>query len=373
MGDQITTGEETVARYDVAVVPGDGIGPDVSRAAVHVLKHALGSDVPIHFGSFEAGAACYVRTGNAFPDETLNACKAAHAVLHGAAGLPDVLYPDGTEAGQDFSMRVRAALDLYANIRPIQLMAGAPRRLNGVEPGQMNFTIVRENTEGLYAARGGGNILRGEIATDTLVVTRKGIERITHRAAQIAQAGQGAPADGVKRVTIVDKANVLRSYAFFREVADGVLATYPDIEVEHVIVDAMTVHMLERPQQFDTIVCENIFGDILSDLGAAMMGGLGLAPSGETGDHHGMFQGSHGSAPGIAGQDIANPVACVLSGAMMLEWLGARHRDDRLTAAAQRIQAATETVLSAGQHVTLDLGGDSSTSACADAICAAIG
>ena len=131
--------------------------------------------------------------------------------------------------------------------------------------------------------------------------------------------------------------------------------------------------MLERPQQFDVIVCENIFGDILSDLGAAMMGGLGLAPSGETGDDHGMFQGSHGSAPGIAGQDIANPIACVLSGAMMLEWLGARHGDNRLTVAAKRIDAATEAVLSAGKFVTPDLGGDSSTTGCADAICAALG
>lgn len=367
------SGGEPAKEYDIVVVPGDGIGPEVSSAAVHVLKHALGSDVPVHFSSHEAGASCYVRTGSAFPDQTLQACKSADAILHGAAGLPDVLYPDGTEAGQDFSMRIRAALDLYANIRPIKLMAGAPRRLNGIEPGQMNFTIVRENTEGLYAARGGGNILRGELATDTLVVTRKGIERITHRAAQIAQAGPGAPADGVKRVTIVDKANVLRSYAFFRDVADDVLAGYPNVEIEHIIVDAMTVHMLERPQQFDVIVCENIFGDILSDLGAAMMGGLGLAPSGETGDAHGMFQGSHGSAPGIAGQGIANPVACVLSGAMMLEWLGNRHEDSRLIKAAHRIQAATESILSAGRHVTPDLGGDCSTSDCAGAICAALG
>ena len=270
-------------------------------------------------------------------------------------------------------MRIRAALDLYANIRPIRLMAGAPRRLSGVVPGQMNFTIVRENTEGLYAARGGGNILRGELATDTLVVTRKGIERITHRAAQIALSGHGAPVDDVKRVTIVDKANVLRSYAFFRQVADDVLATYPEIEVQHVIVDAMTVHMIERPEIFDVVVCENIFGDILSDLGAAIMGGLGLAPSGETGDVHGMFQGSHGSAPGIAGQDIANPVACILSGAMMLAWLGERYDDNRLSIAAQRVQKATEAVLTGGRHVTTDLGGSSSTSTCADAICAAMG
>lgn len=372
MRNRTDPGGEPPESYRIAVVPGDGIGPEVTDAAVQVLAHAIGSDVSMLFESWQAGADLYRRTGTALPDETLAACRSAHAVLHGAAGLPDVQFPDGTEAGQDFSMKTRAALDLYANVRPIRLMRGAPRRQVGVEPGQLDFTIVRENTEGLYAARGGGNLLRGELATDTLVVTRKGVERIVHRAAGIAAAGRGAPADGIRRVTVVDKANVLRSYAFFREVADAVLEQYPDVEVEHVIVDAMTVHMLERPQHFDVIVCENIFGDILSDLGAAMMGGLGLAPSGETGADHGMFQGSHGSAPAIAGRGLANPVACVLSGAMMLEWLGDRHGDDRLAVAALRIRTATESVLADGRHITPDIGGQGSTRACADAICTAL-
>ena len=373
MTDDTRAGGASRQSYDITVIPGDGIGPEVSNAAVDVLRHAVGSNVAVNFKKHEAGAGCYVRTGTAFPDETMRACRTADAVLHGAAGLPDVLYPDGTEAGQDFSMQVRAALDLYANIRPVKLMAGAPRRLFGIAPGQIDFTIVRENTEGLYASRDGGTILRGELATDVLVITRKGTERIVRRAAQIARDGDGAPADGVKRVTIVDKANVLRSYAFFRKVADEVLAEYPEIEVEHVIVDAMTVHMIERPQHFDVIVCENIFGDILSDLGAALMGGLGLAPSGETGDEHGMFQGSHGSAPGIAGQGLANPVACILSGARMFDWLAARHGDERLVDAARRIEQATEAVLAAGKHVTPDLGGQGSTTGCAAAICAELG
>lgn len=361
-----------VANYVIAVVPGDGVGPEVCEAAVQVLKHAAGSDIPLSFETHDAGANCFLKTGTAFPDETLAACQAAHAVLHGAAGLPDVLYADGTEAGQDFSMQIRAALDLYANVRPIRLMAGAPRRLADIAPGEMDFTIVRENTEGLYAARSGGNILRGDIATDTLVMTRMGVERIVRHAAQIAQKGTGAPSDGIKRVTVVDKANVLRSYAFFRQIADGVLAQFPDIETEHVIVDAMTVHMLERPQHFDVVVCENIFGDILSDLGAAMMGGMGLAPSGEVGDVNGMFQGSHGSAPTIAGQGIANPIACILSGAMMLDWLGMKHDDDRLTSAAARIQSGTESVLAEGRNTTADMGGEGTTLGCADAICSAM-
>ncbi len=360
------------ADYIIAVVPGDGVGPEVCQAAMQVLKHAAGSDIPLRYELHDAGANCFLKTGTAFPEETLAACQAAHAVLHGAAGLPDVLYEDGTEAGQDFSMQIRAALDLYANVRPIKLMAGAPRRLVGIAPGEMDFTIVRENTEGLYAARSGGNILRGEIATDTLVMTRKGVERIVRHAAQIAQQGTGAPSDGVKRVTIVDKANVLRSYAFFRQIADDVLSQFPDVETEHVIVDAMTVHMLERPQHFDVVVCENIFGDILSDLGAAMMGGMGLAPSGEIGDVHGMFQGSHGSAPTIAGQGIANPIACILSGAMMLEWLGVKHGDERLISVAAKIQAGTQSVLAEGSQTTADVGGEGTTLGCADAVCSAM-
>ncbi len=363
---------EHAKSYSIAVVPGDGIGPEVSTAAVAVLTQAIDSEALVKFSTLEAGADCYTRTGSAFPIKTLEACKSADAVLHGAAGLPNVLYPDGTEAGQDFSMQIRAALDLYANIRPIKLMNGAPKRLAGVNAGDIDFTIVRENTEGLYAARNGGNILRDELATDTLVVTRKGIERIVKRAAEIARSGNGAPADGVKRVTIVDKANVLRSYAFFRQVADEVLSEYPDLESEHVIVDAMTVHMIERPQHFDVIVCENIFGDILSDLGAALMGGMGLAPSGETGDRHGMFQGSHGSAPNLKGHGTANPIACILSGARMLHWIGTTHNDDRLKQAAQRVEVATERVLSEGKNVTADVGGSASTTACCDAICEAL-
>ncbi len=358
--------------YDIAIVPGDGIGPEVAAATVGILRQALDGRVDVRFRDHPAGAGCFLETGTAVPEATLAACRAADAVLHGAAGLPGILHADGTEAGQDFSMRIRAALDLYANVRPIRLMAGAPRRLREAGPGDIDFTIVRENTEGLYAARNGGNLLRGELATDTMVITRRGVERIVRRAAEIARAGGGAPADGVKRVSIVDKANVLRSYAFFRETADAVLAEFPEIEVEHVIVDAMTVHMLERPAHFDVVVCENLIGDILSDLGAAMMGGMGLAPSSETGDRHGMFQGSHGSAPAIAGQDVANPMACILSGARMLDWLAEQHQDDRLAAAAGRIVRAVETVLADGRQVTSDIGGSASTTACAAAVCDAL-
>ena len=354
--------------YRIAVVPGDGIGPDVCEAAITVIEAALGSGHKLRFDSYPAGANCYRETGSAFPSETQAAVAGAHAVLHGAAGLPDVVYPDGTEAGQDFSMQIRAALDLYANVRPIRLYDGVRPRLNFDRPTPIDYVIVRENTEGLYAARGGGNLLRDDVATDTLVLTRKGVERVVCFAAELARRRNGAPRDGKRRVTIVDKANVLRSFAFFRRVAEEVLAGYPDIEVDYALSDAMTVYQLERPDTFDVVVTENFVGDIISDLGAATVGGLGMGASAEIGDAHGYFQGSHGSAPDIAGQGIANPFATILSGAEMLDWLGLRHDDAELTAAAGRIRDAVAATLAAGTAVTRDLGGAASTMQCADAV-----
>ncbi len=356
----------------VAAVPGDGIGPEVCEAALLVLEAALGGAPRLEASRHEGGAGAFRRLGTALPEETVAACRAADAVLHGAAGLPDVLLPDGTEAGQDFSMRMRGGFDLYANIRPLKLFAGARSPLAGRGAGEIDFVIARENTEGLYAARGGGTLLRGEVSADALVITRKGVERIAETAAALCRARSGAPKDGRRRETIVDNANVIRGYAFFRAVADEVLARYPEIEVEHVIVDAMTVHMLRDPGRFDVILCENFIGDILSDLGAAMVGGMGLAPSAELGDGVGYFQGSHGSAPDIAGRGVANPIATILSAAMLLDWLAERREDPRLSAAGARIRAAVEAVLREGRATTADLGGPAGTQACAEAIAEAL-
>ena len=355
--------------YTIAVVPGDGIGKEVCAAAVEVLQAV---DSPLTFTSLAAGAECYRQTGDAFPTETLEGCRQADAILHGAAGLPDVLYDDGTEAGQDFSLNLRKTLDLYANIRPIRLYEGVPCPLTKAAPGSIDYVIVRENTEGLYAARGGGNLLGDQVATDTMVVTRQGVERVVRAAADLARTRNGAPRDGKRRVTIVDKSNVLRSYAFFRKVASEVLENYPDIETDFAIVDAMTVHMLARPDHFDVVVCENFAGDILSDLGAATVGGLGFAPSAETGENHGYFQASHGSAPDIAGQHIANPMATILSGAFMLQWLGQRFGDARLEQHFIDIRDACETVLREGRARTRDLGGNAGTSDFTRAVCDAL-
>ncbi|RUU76386.1 isocitrate/isopropylmalate dehydrogenase family protein, partial [Mesorhizobium sp. M7A.F.Ca.MR.362.00.0.0] len=265
--------------YEIAVVHGDGIGPEVCAAAVQVVKAALGPGNPLHFSEYPAGAEHFLKTGQSFPEPTFQACRAADAILHGAGGLPGVVHPDGTEAGLDFTLRLRFELDLYANVRPIRLFEGVPSPLSGVKAGDIDYIILRENSEGLYAARGSGALLRGEVAVDTLVQTRSGIVRIVRKAFELARQSGGAPRDGVRRVTCCDKANVLRSYAFFRSVFDEVAKDYPDIATEHALVDAMAMHLVLKPGHFNVIVSENMFGDILSDLAAATVGGMGMAPS----------------------------------------------------------------------------------------------
>ncbi len=362
----------TPPSYKLAIVGGDGIGPEVCQAALNVVKTALGVERILDCTEYHAGADCYTRTGVAFPSETLEGCRNADAILHGAAGLPGVVYPDGTEAGQDFTLQLRVALDLYANVRPIKLYEGVTSALRRFEPGQIDYVILRENTEGLYASRGGGVVVGDEAAADTMMITRKGVERIVRFACEVARTRKGAPRDGVRRVTIVDKSNVLRSFAFFRKVADEVMRDYPDIEVDYALTDAMSVYMIERPDTFDVVVCENFVGDLLSDLGAATVGGMGMSAAAEIGDDFGYFQASHGTAPDIAGKGIANPVATILSAAEMLDWLGRRHDDPFMNLAAERIRVATSASLISGEGLAADVGGTANTEQCVAAICKAL-
>lgn len=354
--------------YDIATIEGDGIGPEVCRAAVTVLGEACGPSL-LHFTLLDGGAAHYVKTGAVLPADTFAACQSLHAMLHGAAGLPGVTYPDGTEVGNDLHLQLRFKLDLFANVRPIRLVAGVQSPLAGWQPGQIDYVIVRENTEGLYASRGAGVNLRGEVVTDQLVITRKGTERVARFAFELARRRSGAPRDGKRRVTVCDKANILRSYAFFRAVCEEVKAGYPDVEIDYAYADAITVHMLKKPDFYDVIVAENMFGDIISDLGAGTVGGLGIAASAELGERQGLFQGAHGSAPDIAGQNAASPVATILSGALMLRWLGERHGDAALLAGADRVERAVEAVLAGGQVVPRDLGGVASCTEVTEAVC----
>jgi 3-isopropylmalate dehydrogenase len=209
------------------------------------------------------------------------------------------------------------------------------------------------------------------VATDTLVVTRPGTARICRRAFELARRRGGAPADGRRRVTCVDKSNVLKSYAFFREVFDEVASDYPDVQAEHAYVDAMTMYLVQKPAHYDVVVAENMFGDILSDLAAATIGGLGLAPSGDIGDQYALFQPSHGTAPDIAGKGRANPAAAILSAGLMLDWLAQRDGNADVARAAVAIEAGVAAVLAAGDTLTPDLGGRASTGAVGDAVASA--
>jgi len=354
----------------IAVVPGDGIGHEVMAEALKVLRAVEGAFPGLSFACREhpAGAQCCRETGTDLPDATLAACRAADAILFGSAGLPDVRLPDGTEIRPQ--IKLRKQLDLYAGVRPIKRYAGLSPVLAGDPP--INYVILRENTEGLFASEGGGARVGEHVVVDSLVITRPGTERIVRWAFALSQRRSGAPADGIRRVTCVDKSNVFRSMAFFRQIFNEVARDFPGIAADHAYVDAMTLFMVQRPLRYDVLVCENLFGDILSDLGAGTVGGLGVAPSGDIGDTHGLFQPSHGTAPDIAGKGIANPAAQILSARMMLEWLGETKRDPQLALAAAAVERAVETTLSDRRYHTADLGGTARTAAVGDAVARAV-
>lgn len=355
-----------MSSYKIAVLPGDGIGPEVTKEAVKVLEAVERTIPSLHLlcEEYPAGAQCYLETGEDLPEKTLEACKRSDAILFGSAGLPNVRFPDGTEIAPQLTLRF--VLDLYAGIRPIKHYIGVPPVL--ASNSAIDYVIIRENTEGLYASRGGGIQVGKELAVDNLVITRKGTERIVRYAFHLAQRRNGAPADGKRWVHCVDKANVLRSMSFFREIFDQVAAEFQDILTGRIYVDAMALYLVQRPQTFEVLVMENMFGDILSDLGAGTIGGMGFAPSADVGDQYGLFQASHGSAPDIAGKGMANPVAQILSTAMMLDWLGDRKSDPQAKKASQAIDSAVAEVLMDPRNHTADIGGKASTERVGDAV-----
>lgn len=324
-------------RYSVVVLPGDGIGPELTDAAVAVLEAVQKTaDFSLALDRHVAGAAVYRDTGRAMSDETLAACRAAQATLKGPVGHPDVRGPDGTEAGVLGGI-LRPALDAYANVRPIRLYPGVTSALAGRVAGAIDYVVVRENTEGLYASRGRG-FVTPDVVVDTMIMTRRGCERVARRAFALCRTRNGAPGDRRHRVTCVDKANVLRGFAFFREAFLRVAAEFPDIEAECLYADAAAARLVQDPEHFDVLVMENFLGDILSDLGGGTIGGLGMCPSGNIGDRAAYFEPIHGSAPDLAGKDRANPISMILTAAMMLEWLGEGD-------AAQRVRAAVDAAL----------------------------
>lgn len=355
--------------YRIAVLPGDGIGPECMAAARVVLEQLTSrlSGLRLDFTSHRAGAELYRETREALPPSVLEDCLNADAVLLSAIGLPDVRQPDGTEVQPTMMVGLRRALRLHSAVRPVKLYPGAPSVLKDTGPG-IDLVIVRENLEGLFASFGGGTRVGDEVATDTMVVTRQGTAKVVDYAFRLARSRQGRPGDGKKIVTCVDKANVFRSLAFFREVFHDVARAYPDIECDAVYVDAMSLYLVQKPWELDVLVMENQFGDILSDLGAGIVGGLGLGPSGEMGEEHALFQPSHGTAPLLAGKNVANPLAMILSAGMMLAWLGEKHEDSDCLRGAEAIENAVAKVLSETDVRTPDLGGKASTTEVAETV-----
>ncbi|HET6500689.1 MAG TPA: isocitrate/isopropylmalate family dehydrogenase [Amycolatopsis sp.] len=307
--------------HKIALIRGDGIGPELVDAATTVLAAVTAhGEYSVEYVEIDAGADTYRRTGTACAAANVELMRSGvDATLKGPVGLPQVRLPDGTEAGVLGGI-LRTGLDLYANIRPISLLPGIGSALAGRAPGEIDYVIVRENTEGLYAARGKGVGNRWAVA-DTMMTTREGTARVCRRAFDLARSRARG-----RKVTCVDKSNVLRGHVLFREVFTEVAEGYPDIATEFCYADAAAQALVLRPDEFDVLVMENLLGDVLSDLGGATVGGISVCPSGNIGDHGAYFEPIHGSAPALAGRGLANPVGQLLAAAMMLDHLG-HHRD----------------------------------------------
>lgn len=355
--------------YEIAVLPGDGIGNEVMKSAEYVLTAvARRIGIQLDLTYHKAGAQHYLDSGVALPDATLKACDVADAILFGAMGLPHVRGADGTEIIPQLDLRFH--FDLYAGVRPIRTFKGLSTPLVSPRAAEIDLVLVRESTEGLFYARGRGET-RPDGVYDTMQITRKGTERICEFAFKLA-ARRALQKGRAGHVTNVDKANVFASMAFWRKIFDETAAKHPGIAHDSAYVDAMALNLVMKPWDYDVLVTENMFGDILSDLIAALVGGMGMAPSADLGDRHGLFQPAHGTAPDIAGQGTANPTAMILSAAMMLDWLGDRHGDARLTAGAALIERAVERVFSGGQIRPVEFGGTSGTADVTSAITSAI-
>lgn len=330
--------------YKITLIPGDGIGPEVSRATQQVIAAA---GVDIDWEVQLAGTEVINRYGTPLPEEALESIKRHKIALKG---------PIGTPIGKGFrsvNVDIRKRLDLYANFRPACSIKGVNSRYENVD-----LMVIRENTEGLYS--GLEHIVVPGVVESQRIITEKGSRRIVETAFKIARKYKR------KKVTAVHKANILKlSDGLFLEVAREVARNYPDIEYNETIVDATAMRLVIDPTQFDVLVMENLFGDIISDLTSGLIGGLGVAPAANIGDDYAVFEAVHGSAPDIAGKGVANPTALLLSGCMMLELLDEHD-------AANRIRMAVSRVIEQGKHVTPDLGGKASTQDYVRAVIAAL-
>ncbi|GMV16885.1 MAG: 3-isopropylmalate dehydrogenase [Myxococcales bacterium] len=348
----------------IAIIGGDGIGPEVTREATRLLERYAGRGLPIDLWQLDLGAERFLRDGTTMPKEIFIAIqRECSAVLLGALGDPRV---PTMEHARDILFGLRFGLDLYANIRPVKALSDRLVPLKGRGKKDVDFVVFRENTEGVYVGVG-GQVKRGtpdEIAINEDVNTRKGVERIIRAAFEFAKA------QGRKRVHMADKSNAMRhAHELWLRVFDEVRREFPEIQATHVYIDALCLYMVQDPSQFDVVVTNNLFGDIVTDLGAAFQGGLGMAASANV--HPavpgkvGLFEPVHGSAPPLAGKNLANPFAALLTVGMLLAHLGWPEEE-------QRIEEAVADALEAGK-CTKDVGGSLSTEESAAAVLERLG
>jgi 3-isopropylmalate dehydrogenase len=351
---------------NLLVLEGDGIGPEITAATLNVLNVAARAfAIELAFDTAAIGWAAHRAEGTTFPDSVLAKAKSADGVLLGPVSHNE--YPPAKEGGLNPSGELRKRLDLYANIRPARSRPGFPPRCGA----PVDLVIVRENTEGFYADRsmhvGPGEFMpTPDLAMAMRKVTRQGSTRIAEAAFTLARQRR-------RKVTSVHKSNVLRvSDGLYLECTRAVAARYPDVQYEERIVDAMAALLIRDASQFDVIVTTNMFGDILSDEATEISGSIGLAASLNAGADHAVAQAQHGSAPDIAGKNVANPSSLIGSAAMLLAWLGERRGDDRLVKAAQAIESALDSVIADPATRTADMGGTLGTDAFASKVANAV-
>jgi tartrate dehydrogenase/decarboxylase/D-malate dehydrogenase len=357
-----SAGAEGATTHRIAVLAGDGIGREVVPAAQRVLE-AVGSGHGIAFSwsEFDWGCEYYTRTGRMMPEDGLDQLRPFEAVFLGAVGYPGV--PDHVSLW-GLLIPIRRAFQQYVNLRPVRLLPGIVSPLHGYEAGDIDFLVVRENNEGEYSEVG-GRLYRGtpqETAVQEAMFTRFGVERVMRYSYELARSRNG-------RLDSATKSNgIVHTMPFWDEVFRGLGAEYPGVPTREYHIDALAALFVLDPRRFDVVVASNLFGDILTDLGAAIVGSIGIAPSANlnpSGEYPSMFEPVHGSAPDIAGQGIANPLGQIWSGAMMLDHLG--H-----PAAAADVMTAMETVLADGSVRTPDLGGKATTQELTDAVLEAL-
>jgi tartrate dehydrogenase/decarboxylase/D-malate dehydrogenase len=348
--------------HNIAVIPGDGIGREVVPAAVEVVEAAARRfDVDLVWTEYDWSCERYTKTGEPMPADGVERMKAHDAIFLGAVGFPGV--PDHVSLWS-LLIPLRRGLDQYANVRPVNLLPGVPSPLRDRAPLEIDFVVVRENVEGEYSEIG-GRLYAGsdaELAVQESVFTRRGLDRIMTFAFDLAKTRRG-------HVTSATKSNgIIHTMPFWDERFAAIRQRYPDIETAQYHIDILTAHFVQHPDWFDVVVASNLFGDILSDLGPACAGGIGLAASANLNPERrfpSMFEPVHGSAPDIAGRGVANPIAQIWCGALMLEHLG--HHD-----AAAAVMDGIHAVLGSGEVRTPDLGGDARTTDVARAVAAAV-